>query len=379
MLYLTHIGLAVKSLSFCFLLVAAIFINGCSEEKKIGDAQAPIPVTTKRVERADVPRQLTLVGNMRPSASVEVKARVTGEIMHIDFEEGQEVKEGQPLMQIDPRPYEAVVRERRAQLARSKAQLAKASEDMRRYGKLVGNGYVSRETFDQAATDVAVLQSTVRAAEASLESGLLDLSYCTIHAPITGRAGPLSLDRGNMISVSDGRSIVSIDCLSPIYVSFSVPEVYLPTIIERMKSGEANITVIQPGGKSVSGKLSLMDNSVDTQTGTIRMRGVFPNADYSLWPGQFVNVMLTLGTERDALVVPSRSIQKGRDETYLYVVDESGRAGYRKVSVVFEHEGMSVVKGEIAEGDEVVVEGQIRLSPGIRVSSAERQAMDREN
>ena len=358
----------MKKLAFSMIFVCALsFLCACGDEKTNGKSVQPSPVSTARVERADVPRLLSVVGNMRPSASVEVKSRVTGEIRRMNFREGQDVKEGQPLIEIDPRPYMAVVSERRAQLAKSRAQLAKASDDMRRYGRLVGNGYVSQETYDKAATDVAVLKAAVRADEAALESGLLDLSYCTIAAPISGRAGALSLDRGNLVNAQDGNAIVKIDCIAPIYVSFSIPEAYLPAVLERMKAGDAPLTVTPVGGQPVGGELSLVDNSVDTRTGTIRLRGIFANQDHSLWPGQFVNVSLGLGREQGALTVPSRAIQKGRDETYLYVVDEKGRADYRIVQPLFEHDGKTVVKGEIFPGDEVVVEGQIRLSPGAPV------------
>lgn len=359
---------------FLFFLCALSFLCACGDEQGSRGASAPSPVHTARVEQGDVPRQLNVVGNMRPSASVELKARVTGEIRKMNFHEGEDVREGQALIEIDPRPYMAVVSERRAQLAKSRAQLAKASEDMRRYGRLVGNGYVSRETYDQAATDVAVLKSAVRADEAALESGLLDLSYCTINAPISGRAGALSLDRGNLVNAQDGKAIVTIDCIEPIYVSFSVPEAYLPAILERMRVGKASLTVTPAGGKPVEGEVSLVDNSVDTRTGTIRLRGIFANPDHSLWPGQFVNVSLGLGHEQGALTVPSRAVQKGRDESYLYVVNENGAADYRVVQPLFEHEGKTVVKGEIAAGEEVVVEGQIRLSPGAPVSRAESGA-----
>lgn len=356
-----------KKAFLLFFFCALAFLPACGDEKTKGNARQPSPVSTSLVEKSDVPRQLDVVGNMRPSASVEVKARVTGEIRQINFREGQDVLEGQALIEIDPRPYRAVVNERRAQLAKSRAQLAKASEDMRRYGRLVGNGYVSRETYDQAATDVSVLKSAVRADEAALESGLLDLSYCTINSPISGRAGALSLDRGNLVNAQDGKSIVTIDCISPIYVSFSVPEAYLPAILERMSAGDAILTVTPIGGKPVAGELSLVDNSVDTKTGTIRLRGIFANQGRNLWPGQFVNVSLALGHAREALTVPSRAIQKGREETYIYVVKENGQVDYRVIRPLFEHEGRTVVEGEIGAGDEVVVDGQIRLYPGADV------------
>lgn len=359
----------VISLAVWLVALCAMGLAACSaDESRQGPPPAPVHVSP--VARADVPRVLEAVGNVRASASVGVTPRVTGEILAVRFTEGQEVAAGQPLIEIDPRPFEAALREKRGQLARSEAQLAKALDDRRRYGKLVGGGYVSREAYEQTATDAAALRATVQSDRAAVESAALDLAYCTVTAPISGRAGALNVDKGNMVKSADATPIVSIDTLSPIYVTFSVPEAHLPAILERMGQGDVPVTATPTGGSAEAGRLTLVDNNVDTRTGTIRLRASFDNAARRLWPGQFVRVSLPLGMERGALVVPTRAVQSGRDGAYIYVADAPGkdgmpRAAYRKVRPLFEHQGNTVLEGEVAEGDTVVVDGQVRLAPGL--------------
>jgi multidrug efflux system membrane fusion protein len=349
-----------------FLLVLTP-LPSCSGSGDNKAGAPPAPVRVAAVRRADVPRMLYAVGNVRASAAVEVKSRVTGEIQRVHFTEGQDVTEGQPLITIDPRPFEAILRERSGILAKDQAQLNKAEDDMRRYSQLAGGGYVSREAYDKTVTDVAALRATVQADEASVESAELDLSYCTITAPIDGRVGPLNVDKGNMVKNTDVTPIVTIDTLLPIYVIFSVPEARLPLIQERMREGPVEVAATPTGGTAESGVLTLIDNTVDTRTGTIRLRANFDNQDRRLWPGQFVQVEMPLGIAVNALTVPGRSVQSGREESYVYVVDRDNKAAYRKVAPLFEYRDQSVIEGDVAEGDNVVIEGQVRLAPGLPV------------
>ncbi|MDR1776318.1 MAG: efflux RND transporter periplasmic adaptor subunit [Desulfovibrio sp.] len=353
---------------FVWLFILGLpLLAACSgpEDKKSGPPPAPVRVSA--VLRSDVQRLLFAVGNVKSSATVEVKSRVTGEIRQVHFTEGQDVKEGQPLITLDQRPFEAVLREKSGMLAKDQAQLNKAEDDMRRYSQLAGGGYVSREAYDKTVTDVAALRATVQADKAAVESAALDLSYCAITAPIAGRVGALNVDKGNMIKNTDATPIVTIDALSPIYVIFSVPEARLPLIQERMAEGPVQVHAVPTGGAEENGVLTLVDNSVDTRTGTIRLRANFDNQSRRLWPGQFVQVQLPLGTAKDVLTVPNRAVQAGRDESYVYVVDKDNRAVYRKVVTLFEYQSRSVIEGEIAEGERVVVEGQVRLAPGASV------------
>ncbi|WP_297228441.1 efflux RND transporter periplasmic adaptor subunit [uncultured Desulfovibrio sp.] len=351
----------------CLPLFAAclLLLPACSGDKNADKAAQAAPVHVRPVARQSLPRLLHVVGNVKASASVAVTPRVTGEIREVHFTEGQDVKAGDPLITIDTRPFEAVLREKRGLLAKSQAQLNKALDDRGRYGKLVGGGYVSRESYEQTATEAAALKATVQSDKAAVESAELDLSYCRVTAPISGRVGALAVDKGNMVQGNASTPVVTIDTLSPIYVTFSVPEVHLSVILERMRHGPVHFTASPTGGKAERGLLTLVDNEVDTRTGTIRLRGTFANEDRSLWPGQFVTVDLPLGRAENALTVPSTAVQSGRDGAYLYLAGPDDTAVLRKVRVLFEHEGTSVVEGDLKEGDRVVVEGIVRLAPGL--------------
>ena len=357
--------------ALCLAALCLAGLSACSGDGDAARGAPPAPVHVRPVTTADVPRVLSAVGNVRASASVGVTPRVTGELVDVRFTEGQEVESGQELVLIDPRPFESALREKRAVLAKSEAQLAKANDDRRRYGKLVGGGYVSREAYEQTATDAAALRATVQADRAAVESAALDLAYCTVTAPIGGRVSALNVDKGNMVKSTDATPIVTIDTLSPIYVTFSVPEAQLPVILERMAAGDVPVTATPTGGAPETGRLTLVDNTVDTRTGTIRLRASFDNPQRRLWPGQFVQVALPLGVAEQALVVPSRAVQSGRDERYVYLVDAEGRAVYRPVTPLFEHEGETVVGEGLAPGDRVVVDGQVRLAPGLPVKILE--------
>lgn len=349
------------------LLPFLLLLAACGAEDAAKNAAPPAPVHVAEAVREDISRDLQVIGNVRSSASVGLVPRVAGEILEVNFTEGQDVKAGQPLIRIDPRPYETALKEKQAVLARSEAQLVKARHDRDRYGKLAGSGFVSKEAFEQTATDAATLRATVQADRAAVESAALDLSYCTLKAPISGRIGSLQVHRGNMVKSNDSAPIASIDTISPCYVTFSVPETHLAAIMERMRQGHVELTATPSGGRPATGLLTLVDNNVDEKTGTIRLRGTFENSDRGLWPGQFVQVRLPLGIARNVLVVPSRAIQAGRDESYVYVAGEDGRAAFHKVKVLFENEGKSVVEGDLQPGQKVVVEGQVRLAPGIPI------------
>lgn len=353
----------------CMLLLLSL--SGCSDDSK-GRQQVQSPrVRVDQVARMDAERVLHIVGNVKASASVGVISRVTGEIVKVHFTEGQEVKEGQTLISLDDRPFVAQLREKEALLAKSRAQLNKAREDMHRYAELVKNGYVSREAYEAAATEAASLKATVQSDAAAVDSAALQVSYCTLTAPIGGRVGSLSVDKGNMVKENADTPLLTIHTITPCYVTFSVPEHNLSAIFQRRAEGEVAVTATPLGGTPEQGTLTLVENEVDTRTGTIRLRATFDNKDCRLWPGQFVNVSLPLGVARNALVIPAGALQAGRDGTYVYKINEDSRAEVIPVKVLFEFADRCAVDARLEAGDRIVIDGMIRLAPGVAASVVE--------
>lgn len=350
--------------SLCYCLAAC----GGEPVKQMSRA-APVHVAT--VEKGSLTRSLNVVGNVQASASVAVTPRVDGQIVEVYFTEGEEVKAGQPLLKIDPRPYAAELAEKKANLAKAEAQLLKAEHDRKRFAQLVASGYVSREAFEQTVTDAATLKSTVKAAKADVDVASLNLSFCNITAPISGRIGELKMQKGSMVKDNDTGPIATIDTIRPCRVVFSIPEIYLPAIQEQMRNDRLKVSARPVGGQREQGIVTLLDNNVDTKTGAIRLRGEFANAESRLWPGQFVEVQLPLGVLAESIIVPTRAIQTGRDETFVYVVRPDNTAAYRKVKILFENEGKAAVSGELQEGEMVVTDGQVRLAPGLPVKIQE--------
>lgn len=349
------------------LLLLALLLTACTSDESSKVAVPPAPVHVAEVETGTMPREINAVGNIQASASVSITPRVDGEIIAVNFTEGEEVLAGESILEIDPRPYAAILAEKRANLAKSRAQLHKAQRDRSRFGKLVREGYISREAFDQTATDAAALAATVEGDEAALRRAELDLSFCSIIAPISGRIGELKMHKGNMVKDNDTGPVCTIDTISPCYVIFSVPEAYLTAVLDRMEQGRLEVTATPIGGRPEKGKLNFVDNSVDQKTGAIRLRGIFDNASMRLWPGQFVEIKLPLGELDNALIVPDRAIQTGRDGAYVYVVEKDGTVSQRNISKLLEQGERTAVQGDLKPGERVVTEGMVRLGPGTKV------------
>jgi membrane fusion protein, multidrug efflux system len=328
---------------------------------------ASVPVTVVRAERRAVPFELSATGTVEPLQTVAVLPQVSGPILRIAFSEGQEVEKGQILFQIDPRPFQAALAQAQAALDRDRAQATNAEQEAKRYASLSQKEYVTAQQYDQARTTAAAATATLAGSQAAVEQARLNLQYATIRAPISGRTGSLRVRQGNLVRTSDTGPLVTINQIRPILVRFAVPASNLGVI----QSHSANDLVIQAeptGGETASeGRLSFVDNAVDTATGTILLKGTFANRDGALWPGEFVNARLRLYTEENALVVPSSAVVSGQQGTYAFVVQPNGTAGTKKVKVERAAGDVSVVSGEVQPGDRVVTDGQLRLRAGSKV------------
>ena len=350
------------------LLLLAFFSLGCSNEKSKKPVSAPIPVTVSSVIQKTVPVQLRAIGNVQAYSTVTVKSKVGGEIVRVHFGEGQDVKKGDLLFTIDPRPYEAALKQVEANLERDLAQAKHAREDARRYESLIQKGVVPQQQYDKFRTDADALEATVLADKAAVENAKIQLGYCSIHSPIDGRTGSLIVQQGNIIKAED-INLVVINQIIPIYVAFSVPEQFLLEIKKFMAIGKLQVEALVPLNEErpERGFITFIDNAVDTNTGTIRIKGTFANHDKKLWPGQFVNVVLTLTTEPNAIVVPSQAIQTGQEGQYVFVVKQDLTVESRPVVAGRTMNNETVVKKGLNPDEKVVTDGQLLLYPGAKV------------
>ena len=357
-----------------FLLV--ISIGACSSNSKAKQsAQRAVPVAAGDVLQKDVPVQVKAIGNVESYNTVSIKAQISGEVEGVYFQEGQDVKKNDLLFKIDPRPYEAALRQAEATLARDRAQAKNAEEQAKRYEILVQKNYVSRDQYDQLRANADALAAVVDADKANVENNRLQLAYCTINSPINGRAGTVFVNAGNIIKAND-IAMTTINQIMPIYVTFSVPEQNLADIKKYMAMGELKVEAIIPGEEKrpALGGLSFIDNAVDSTTGTIKLKGTFENRDHRLWPGQFVNVVLTLTTQRNAVVMPSAAMQAGQQGQYVFVIKPDFTVESRPVTVARTIDDMVVVAQGVTPGEKVVTDGQLQLVPGARVEIKGEQA-----
>jgi membrane fusion protein, multidrug efflux system len=374
-------GKAVRVLLVAFLILAT---TGCSRNgaapaasRSRGGNEA-VPVTVATVVERSMPVELQVVGTVEPCASVSVRAQVGGELTAVHFAEGQEVQKNDLLFTIDPRLFEAQLHQAEANLAKDTAQADNAAAQARRYRDLIDKGIATREQLDQISTTAAALQATVKADTAAVETARLQLQYATIRAPIGGRTGSLIVQPGNIVRTSDTTPLVLINQLSPIYVTFSVPESALSELRRYQAAGTLRVEARVPDARDAPerGIISFVDNAVDRATGTIRVKGTFPNAQRRLWPGLFVNVVLTLRTEPRALVVPARAVQDAQDGKYVYVVKADGTVESRPITIARTRGDEAVVASGLAARETVVIDGQLRLVAGKRVTVGGGAAAD---
>jgi multidrug efflux system membrane fusion protein len=336
-------------------------------------APQAVPVTAGTVAEADVPVVLDSIGTVQASNMVTVKSRVDGQIVASDFTEGQDVKTGTVLFQIDPRPYEAAVAQAMAAKEKDEAQLSSAQADLARSTQLVAQGYRSQQAYDQAKALVGQLQAAVKSDEAQIATAKLNLSYATIKAPIDGRLGARLVDAGNMVRASDGAGLVTIAQIRPIEVSFTVPQENQHKVREKQTREPLVVEAIGEDGKTLlsTGKLSLIDNTIDQATGTLRLKATFANKDERLWPGLFVNVRLIVNIRRKVPTVPAQTVQDGPTGPYAYVIKDDDTVERRDVEVAAVQDGIAVISKGLKPGEKIVVDGQYRLTQGSRVRITE--------
>jgi multidrug efflux system membrane fusion protein len=377
------------------LLTVVLWCQADAAPASPGSPEA-VPVTAAMVRQETVPVQVQAIGTVEAYATIAVKSLVSGQLLQVHFTEGQAVHRGDLLFTIDPKPLQATLRQAEANLAKdlagvklAEANLAKdtaqanyAEMQARRYQHLATKGVVSKEDYDQRRTNADVLaealladraaiedaKALVRADRAAVDNAKLQLTYCFIHTPIDGRTGPLLVNQGNVVKAND-TVLVVIDQVQPIYVTFAVPEQELPEIERYARAAQLQVEATIPGDEArrARGILTFIDNAVDTTTGTIRLKGTFANHDTRLWPGQFVQVALTLTTQPHAVVVPSQAIQTGQQGTYVFVITPDLTVVSRGVEVNRAFDGNTVIKTGLQPGERVVTDGQLRLVPGARV------------
>jgi multidrug efflux system membrane fusion protein len=367
-----------------FVTVTAVAVSvslaasGCATEDQPpapsagggGRGAAAVPVTVAPVVTREMPIEISVIGTAEAFSNVAIRSQITGQLQAVNFTEGDDVQQGQVLFTLDRRPLELALREAQANLERDSARAENAAVMAKRYEDLAKRGIATREQVDTSRSDVNALNATVSADKAAVENATVQLDYATIKAPISGRTGALMVHEGNLVRANDTTPLVTINQIMPISVAFAIPEARLSDLKRYMSGGSLKVTATHPNdeGPGAVGRIAFVDNAVDENTGTIRIKGTFPNADRQLWPGQFVNVVVTLTTDPDAIVVPSVAVQTGQQGTFVFVVKQDQTVEMRPVTVGRTNGTDTVLSDGVQSGDMVVTDGHLRLVPGSRIS-----------
>ncbi len=373
-----HVHPLSRMLAAC---AAILLLAGCSSEGGKGNtdgksARRPAtPVATAVCTARDVPVGIDATGRVEASATVDIRSQVGGTLEAVHFSEGAQLRRGDLLFTIDPRPYKATVQAREADLAKNRAELANAEKELERYRPAAGRGFVSQTQADQAATRVVTLKAAVQSAEAALASARLDLQHCSLTAPIDGHAGEIAIDPGNLIKAGDDTPMVTINRIAPISIAFDVAGERLAELRQAMAGGQLQVAAIIPGSSTatVHGVLTFVDNGIDPATGTIRLKAEFANARGELWPGQLTAVTLLLGSRQGALVVPSQAVQTGQDDPHVFVVKDDDTVEFRQVVTGITSGGETVIEKGLAAGERVVTDGHLQLVDGGAVVDRSRK------
>ncbi|MGA2074508.1 MAG: efflux RND transporter periplasmic adaptor subunit [Terriglobia bacterium] len=346
--------------------------TGCSAKKAETQGLPPdysAPVTTGTATLATVPVQVHAIGNVEAYATVSVKAQVAARIEKASFTEGKDVRRGDLLFTLDRQPFDVALQQAEANLAKDQAQLENAGAESDRYKELFQEGIVSKEQYDSMRTNADALAASARADKAAIDKARIDLSYCAIQSPIDGRTGAVLVHPGNLVKDNDA-ALVVLNQIHPIYVTFSVPEQHLADIKRFQAEAPLRVEASAPNQEQAvsTGVLSFIDNTVDSTTGTIKLKATFQNPDNRLWPGQFVNVALTLVTQAHAVVVPSQAVQTGQAGQYVFVVKQDMTAEYRPVVAGNSIAGKTVIQKGVAVGETLITDGQMRVVPSMKVA-----------
>jgi multidrug efflux system membrane fusion protein len=356
-----------QSLRWASLLPVATLL-GCAEHSSHPPEPPPVPVRVTVAAVKTVPVQARVIGTVKAVSTVSVRPQVGGQLTEVHFKEGDYVKKGQKLFTIDPRPYEVAVKEAKANLAKSEALLVGAERILARVVRLSGAA-VSAEEIDAARTAAASARAVVAADAAALNSAQLQANYTTITSPLDGRTGGLLVTAGNLVGANDANPLVVVKQVSPINVTFALPERQLPAVATARRERPLKVEAfLRNGEPPAAGVLAFIDNAVDAGTGTVQLKAEFRNEDRKLWPGQFVDVVLTIRERPGSVVVPVEAVQSGQQGEYVFVVTPEKTAEMRRVTVGFEVGGEAVIASGLDGGETVVLAGQLRLAPGARVA-----------
>lgn len=366
----TNISLFSFALFFLVTAVFALAMTGCGKSDKDKTKTTPL-VTVAEAKSETVPLYLEYVGSLQSIESVNINARVEGFLVERAFKDGADVKKGDLLFVIDPRPFEAALVAAEAQLAEDLAALSYAREQVRRYKPLVEKDYITRDAYDEYLTEAKEAQALVEADRANVLQAELDLSYCTMYAPFDGRIGRRLVDVGNLVGSGEATLLATLVQLDPIYVYFNVAERDIPTILKQQNIAPLTFSVILPDESKhpEDGKIDFVDNQVDITTGTITLRGTVSNTSKTILPGQFVKVQLLLEEQPNTIVVPSQAIGEQQGNTYVYVVGSDNKVEFRNVTAGASYKELRVVEKGLSAGEKVVVNGLQKIKPGITVKT----------
>jgi multidrug efflux system membrane fusion protein len=361
-------------LSILFLaLTTVLLLSGCTNNQgqvaASSGARPPAPVVVASVEQRDIPVQIQAIGNVEAYQTVQIRSQVNGQIQKIFFKEGEDVRQGEPLFQLDKRPFQADLDKAIGQMKHDQAQAENSRIQAERYSGLEKQGIVSHEQAEQLRAQAKADASAVDADKASVEAAQVQLLYTDIAAPIDARAGALMINLGNLVKANDTPYLVQLNQVTPIYVTFSVPEANLDRVRQRFSSGQLKVLAYPKGhpDKPVEGRLTFIDNGVDTTTGMFKLKGTYQNKDRRLWPGEFVDVALELSTQKNAMVIPTKAIQTGQQGEYVYVVRADSTAESRPVKTAGTYQNVTLIADGLKAGEQVIVNGQLRVAPNTKV------------